>query len=626
MRKLITLCLAALAFCFGLPRAFAEDIDDQVYMLIAKGCQASAKAFVQTAFRTTVEGQTGLVTALHGVVGCTIHTAQRDEGRVYIDDLRLTKVDIDRDVAFFVSDKLAADKTPALQGAPRSNRGELKVVGYPDAAARQFSQPSPLHEQPYSSLRSSLPATLLDRLEKRRSPSVDIGVLWVQAAVTAGYSGAPMLTVPSRQVMGVTDGGLGGGFAHVNWIIPFSEIRWMNPSQAARQLEELGRADTSLLFASAYETQESVPNVTTRGAGATITGRILYAGRPAVALSKRSDAVIELMEVSSRQRVPADVKYNPATGEFQIRDVPPGKFTPFVRLETGYPFYTESGGDFFSRLSGLNEDIVVSPYEEALTRDLQVVHVVRLTKPVDNQAVRTSTTDPPETLYQSFYAPSAEVFAWDPVPGAAYYEAWILLQDRGTGRRLDTKSYRLTTPILSPQLAVTPKDAHYMFSVNAYDSAGRLIGVFQNYFRNGSGGWFEFSVLPGRAVQQTAPSVPLVTPKILIPSVMSVPPGPPVITAAAVPPIVTIGQPTTISITARTRDKQPISGAKVVLSAGGGTFAQVGQTRIEGVTDANGVFRTEWLCKPCAPAYGISVEVTGPQSRPVTTTVEVKTR
>lgn len=69
-----------------------------------------------------------------------------------------------------------------------------------------------------------------------------------------------------------------------------------------------------------------------------------------------------------------------------------------------------------------------------------------------------------------------------------------------------------------------------------------------------------------------------------------------------------------------------MGGAKVVLSAGGGSFPRTGQTRIEGLTDANGGFRTEWLCKPCAAAYQIDVEVTAAQFPTGKTTVDVKTR
>jgi hypothetical protein len=103
---------------------------------------------------------------------------------------------------------------------------------------------------------------------------------------------------------------------------------------------------------------------------------------------------------------------------------------------------------------------------------------------------------------------------------------------------------------------------------------------------------------------------------------------PPSVTAAATPAVVTPGQPTTIAVTVRSALGRPVSGAKVVVSADGGTFTGAGQPRvIDGVTSAEGIFRTEWRCQPCAPAYQFGIEVSGAgllQSQK--TTLGVKTR
>jgi hypothetical protein len=79
-------------------------------------------------------------------------------------------------------------------------------------------------------------------------------------------------------------------------------------------------------------------------------------------------------------------------------------------------------------------------------------------------------------------------------------------------------------------------------------------------------------------------------------------------------------------VTAKTRDGQPIAGAKVVVSAGGGMFRPSRQTRMEGATDAYGVFRTEWLCTACAPAYRLEVDVAAADFPPQKTTIDVTVR
>jgi hypothetical protein len=75
-----------------------------------------------------------------------------------------------------------------------------------------------------------------------------------------------------------------------------------------------------------------------------------------------------------------------------------------------------------------------------------------------------------------------------------------------------------------------------------------------------------------------------------------------------------------------TRNGQPIAGAKVMLTTGGGLFLRTGQPRDEGATDASGFFRAQWLCKECAPAYRISVGVTATDVPAGKATIDVKTR
>ena len=72
---------------------------------------------------------------------------------------------------------------------------------------------------------------------------------------------------------------------------------------------------------------------------------------------------------------------------------------------------------------------------------------------------------------------------------------------------------------------------------------------------------------------------------------------------------------------------RPVGGARVVLSADGGSFTGAKQPSLaEGTTSSDGVFRAEWRCQPCAAAYRIAVEVSGAGVPPQKSTVGVKIR
>jgi hypothetical protein len=97
--------------------------------------------------------------------------------------------------------------------------------------------------------------------------------------------------------------------------------------------------------------------------------------------------------------------------------------------------------------------------------------------------------------------------------------------------------------------------------------------------------------------------------------------------AVATPPVVSPGEATTIAVTVRNAAGRPAAGAKVVLSAEGGSFSGARQPRIiEGVTSSDGVFRAEWRCQPCAAGYEIGVEVSGAALPAQKTTVSVTIR
>lgn len=71
-----------------------------------------------------------------------------------------------------------------------------------------------------------------------------------------------------------------------------------------------------------------------------------------------------------------------------------------------------------------------------------------------------------------------------------------------------------------------------------------------------------------------------------------------------------IGTGTAFGILVRVTDLagNPVAGARVEVAAGGGRFSETGGTRVGGMTDVKGAFRTSWKCHPCAHAYVLGVK------------------
>lgn len=207
-----------------------------------------------------------------------------------------------------------------------------------------------------------------------------------------------------------------------------------------------------------------------------------------------SEAVIELIEVNSWKAIPVDFQYDSNTGSYSLKGVPPGEYYAMVRIESGYPFDIESGGDFTSRLSGLNPNIIVTDDKQELQIDLAVIYHVHLLKPVDNQQRTKATTDPYDVLYKPSGATHTFAFEWEPVPDAVSYRLNIMLVNRSPNQTQANINETLSATSFYTDLAVTTGDEYYQFSVTPYDSDEKLLGMFSYYYTNGSGGWYRFKV------------------------------------------------------------------------------------------------------------------------------------
>ena len=222
--------------------------------------------------------------------------------------------------------------------------------------------------------------------------------------------------------------------------------------------------------------------------GATIKGRILFEGEP---ISKYSTAPAEitLLDSETRNQISASLNYDTNTATYELSNVPSGKYNAFIRIESGHPYDKESGGDFYSRLSGYNDPIEVPPNSTAITRDLKVLAVIHLLAPEDNQERTRSTND----ALNTFHIPALSVrFRWDAVPKASRYELRFITQE-ANGDRVDYKSEDVTDTTYTHRV---PNNSAYkhMFTIVAYAASGNIVGNYQYYYTNGSGGWFEYRV------------------------------------------------------------------------------------------------------------------------------------
>lgn len=257
---------------------------------------------------------------------------------------------------------------------------------------------------------------------------------------------------------------------------------------------------------------------------AKIMGKIRY-NDEVVTKYSNAMAVAELMDTNSLEVVSIDFEYDNRAGQFTIGNVPPGQYFPYIRLESGYPFDSESPGDFTSRIGrewtaapphlvksdeteleaimllGLDNVINVPPDLKVIQKDVVVRHIIHLTRPVDSQKPRTLVSSPPEILYQSLY-PSAGIFEWDPVPGAISYKLHFSLVDGNTHQPIDSETHTVASTHYSPNLNVSSGNNYYRFYMQALNSKNESIGTFMNYCEDGFGDYFEFEVALDSSLRQ----------------------------------------------------------------------------------------------------------------------------
>lgn len=227
-----------------------------IYKIRAAQCPQAPNERVLTGFR--VRNLKGIVTALHGVLGCKTITAQPGGNGPTFDNLIIGKVDIKRDVALLWSESLNQTQAQGLEIllSPKANDYiGLQVIGYPFGLFRQKPTVD-VKVTELTELGNLLPEEAMPAIGKRASPALDIKVFSVQAHLVPGHSGAPLMTQAGR-VMGVGNGGIDLGRVEMAWVIPWSAIEWKTVSTRvsqevswldAQRLTDLEKNDPQLIF------------------------------------------------------------------------------------------------------------------------------------------------------------------------------------------------------------------------------------------------------------------------------------------------------------------------------------------------------------------------------------------
>jgi hypothetical protein len=239
-------------------------ISPHIYQIVVAGCEGLPKQRTQTGFR--VYGIPGIITALHGVVGCkTVSAVPSDNSPAYA-DLQIDQVDLARDVVLLSSDRLHNVRGIGFQVGVAKKLMGLSTIGHPLGLTMQLRSRIELRSPPRMPLGDLVPPAVYHLITKRSSPAAHISVLSVEGHLTAGHSGAPLLDAETH-VVGVANGGLQGGTVEIAWAIPWEDLELRPVAMLAGALEALGKANISTLFT--YPTDEEVSG---RGRLAMIVG------------------------------------------------------------------------------------------------------------------------------------------------------------------------------------------------------------------------------------------------------------------------------------------------------------------------------------------------------------------
>lgn len=224
---LIAVCLAAVCLTVEAQEPF-------VYLVKAGGCTTAPSQRSLTGFRVNDPDRKGIITALHGVAGCSVITARAGVGEIYT-SLYVGAVDVESDVALLSSQDLqsrGAEGLTPLDGVPWEQIKKVRVYGHPFGTAEHGDELT-VREPALRPLEDDVPATeTLGKLQLRSSPSTKQRILSLQGPLEPGHSGAPILY--QGKLIAIANGGLFGGTAGLGWAVPYEGVRLTSASKSPR--------------------------------------------------------------------------------------------------------------------------------------------------------------------------------------------------------------------------------------------------------------------------------------------------------------------------------------------------------------------------------------------------------
>ncbi len=163
----------------------------------------------------------GVVTALHGVCGCSNISIEEINGRNYF-NIKIVQADIINDAAVLTSSEIQQNFSTGLEfstSSPSNFAGKnVKMNGYPLGISLQLdSRYIRIRNTPTTKLKKYIKERLQGSMRKRGSPYPFIDVINVEGEIVEGSSGSPLIF--DNKVIGIANGGLDDGI-NVCWAVP----------------------------------------------------------------------------------------------------------------------------------------------------------------------------------------------------------------------------------------------------------------------------------------------------------------------------------------------------------------------------------------------------------------------
>ncbi len=217
----------------------AQARHEHVFSIEAHDCRG--RDLRQTGFRTLVDGVVGIVTTLHGVVGCG--SVEAENGRDRLRGLGITRVDVSRDAAFLSSDSMQGEGMlrAASDSAPMT---DVEAVGPGASVALEPRRRLTFRVGHAVRVAEIVSGDTAAALRERRSPDPGILVFSLAEAADRHDFGAPILN-PAGLVVGVENGVL-DGTGTAGWVVASRDIEWTPPVQNETQMDRLAALSAPL--------------------------------------------------------------------------------------------------------------------------------------------------------------------------------------------------------------------------------------------------------------------------------------------------------------------------------------------------------------------------------------------